>query len=107
MATDPVLPSLVSVPVPAVSQHSGPAVGGLLAGQRQAARDAGWAAMLPGSLTLLGAGEGHGTAVRVVRASTGGLKSPILHRDHPPNLSGWPRSRPSLWPRFQAASTIG
>ena len=25
---------------------------------------------------------------------------PILHRDHPPNLSGWPRFRPSLWPQF-------
>ena len=30
---------------------------------------------------------------------------PILHRDHPSNLSGWPRFRPSLWPRFQASST--
>ena len=32
-------------------------------------------------------------------------QSPILHRDHPSNLSGWPRFRPSLWPRFQASST--
>ena len=32
---------------------------------------------------------------------------PILQRDHPSNLSGWPRFRPSLWPRFQASSTIG
>lgn len=32
-------------------------------------------------------------------------QSPILHRDHPSNLSGWPRFRPSLWPRFQASPT--
>jgi hypothetical protein len=67
------LQSLRSVPVPAVSRHSAVELGGLLAGQRQAARDADWAAMLSGSLTLLGAGEGHGTAVRAVRASTGAL----------------------------------
>jgi hypothetical protein len=30
---------------------------------------------------------------------------PILHQDHPPNLSGRPRFRPSLWPRFQASWT--
>lgn len=61
------------MPVPAVSQHSAAELGGLLTAQRQAARDADWAALLPGSLTLLGAGEGHGTAVRAVRASTGAL----------------------------------
>jgi hypothetical protein len=32
-------------------------------------------------------------------------QSPILHRDHPSNLSGWPRFQPSLWPRFRASST--
>ncbi len=26
-------------------------------------------------------------------------------RDHPSNLSGWPRFRPSLWPRFHALPT--
>ncbi len=31
---------------------------------------------------------------------------PVLHRNHPSNLSGWPRFRPSLWPRFQTPSTI-
>jgi len=31
---------------------------------------------------------------------------PILHRNHPANLSGWPRFRPSQWSRFQASSTI-
>ena len=30
---------------------------------------------------------------------------PVLHRDHPSNLSGWPRFQPSLWPRFQASPT--
>ena len=30
---------------------------------------------------------------------------PILHRDHPANLSGWPHFRPALWPRFRAAPT--
>jgi hypothetical protein len=30
---------------------------------------------------------------------------PILHRDHPTNLSGWPRFPASLRPRFQASST--
>lgn len=56
-------------PVPAISRLSGPALGELLAVQRQAARDADWAVLLPGSLTLLGAGQGHGVAVRAVRAS--------------------------------------
>ena len=32
-------------------------------------------------------------------------QSPILHRDHPSNLSGWPHFRPSLWPHFRASST--
>lgn len=73
MAAESVLTGLRSVPVPPVSQHSGPELGGLLAAQRQAARDADWPAMLGLSLTLLGAGEGHGTAVRAVRASSGAL----------------------------------
>ena len=73
MVADSLLPSLRSVPVPAVSRYSGAVLGGLLAEQRQAARDADWPAMLRVSLTLLGAGEGHGVAVRAVRSSTGAL----------------------------------
>jgi hypothetical protein len=31
---------------------------------------------------------------------------PVLHRDHPPNLSGRPRFQPSLRPQFRASSTV-
>lgn len=65
-----VIPSgLGLVPVPPVSRFSGLALGELLATQRQAARDADWPLMMRVSLTLLGAGEGHGVAVRAVRAA--------------------------------------
>lgn len=42
--------------------------------------------------------------INAFEPSSGGI---IPHRHHPsnPNLSGWPRFRPSLWPRFQASST--
>ncbi|MGB3827810.1 MAG: hypothetical protein WA962_03465 [Ornithinimicrobium sp.] len=65
------VPAGLSVaPVPGISRSSASALGNLLTGQRQAAREADWAALLPVSLTLLGAAHGHGLAVRAVRATT-------------------------------------
>lgn len=60
---------LGQVGVPPVSAGSGPTLGALLAAQRDAARDADFGSLTQTSLTLLGAGDGHGTAVRVVRSA--------------------------------------
>lgn len=62
--------SLRLVSVPPASEHSGEALAGLLVAQRQAARDADWPKLVQLSLTLLGAGQGHGVAIRAVRRST-------------------------------------
>lgn len=60
---------VADVPVPPVSEQSGQALAGKLVAQRQAARDADWPGMLRVSLDLLGAGHGHGVAIRAVRRS--------------------------------------
>ena len=69
MASEAVVESLALVPVPRASEESGQALAGLLVAQRQAARDADWPTLLQVSLTLLGAGHGHGVAIRAVRSS--------------------------------------
>lgn len=55
--------------MPGISRQSIPALSGLLEQHRQAARDADWPTLLSVSLTLLGAAQGHGAAVRAVRTS--------------------------------------
>ncbi len=61
--------SVLQVRLPSLSEGSAEALGELLVRQRQAARDADWDALRLSSLTLLGAGRGHGSVVRAVRRS--------------------------------------
>lgn len=72
MVSDELRRELSEVPVPGVSRQSIPALSGLLEQHRQAARDAEWPTLLSVSLTLLGAAQGHGAAVRAVRTSDAG-----------------------------------